>query len=58
MITPKPKQVSVLDVKCSLNIKNDMPVNTVTPIPKPINLEGHIWPSYAVTRYLTDNINK
>ena len=42
MITPKPKQVSVLDVKCSLNIKNDMPVNIVTPIPKPINLEGHI----------------
>jgi hypothetical protein len=58
MQTPKPKQVSVLNVKGSLNNQYDIIVNTTTPIPKPINLLGHICPLYAIIIFFTDIINR
>jgi len=57
MQTPKPKQASVLDVMGSLNIKWDIRANVTTPIPNPINREGHIAPSYANTKFFTEYIN-
>jgi hypothetical protein len=44
-------------VRGSLNRKCDIVVNTITPIPNPNKRDGHICPSYAVTKYLTDCIN-
>jgi len=58
MQIPKPKQVSVLGVRGSLNNQYDIAVNTTTPIPKPINLLGHICPSYALIMLFTDIINR
>ena len=34
-----------------------MVANTIIPIANPINLDGHISPSYATTKYSTDFIN-
>jgi hypothetical protein len=31
-------------------------VNTTVPILNPINLDGHIWPSYAITIFFTEYI--
>ena len=33
-------------------------VNTIVPSAKPINLDGHIWPSYAVTIFFTECIKQ
>jgi hypothetical protein len=50
--------MSVLEVIGSLNRIVDITVNTVTPIPKPINLLGHISPLYDATKFLTDIIKQ
>jgi hypothetical protein len=48
------RQIDVLVVIGSLNIKEDSIENTIVPIPNPISLEGHISPLKAITRFLTE----
>jgi hypothetical protein len=47
----------VFVVKGSLNTAQLNHVNTIAPILKPINLEGHISPPNAEIIFFTENIN-
>ena len=47
----------VFVVNGSLNNNSDITVNTITPIPNPINREGHISPPNANTKCFTDCMN-
>jgi hypothetical protein len=55
--SPRNRQIPVFIVNGSLNNKDDITVNTITPIPNPISREGHICPSNAKTKCFTDCIN-
>ena len=51
-------QIPVFSVNGSLNSTMLIIVNTIAPIPNPINRLGHISPLYAMTRFSTDLINE
>ena len=51
------RQTYVLVVNGSLNMDQLNHVNTMAPIEKPINLEGHICPSKAKTIFFTEYMN-
>ena len=50
-------QILVFNVNGSLNSKQLNIVNTIAPMPNPINRLGHSSPLYAATKFSTDLIN-
>ena len=57
MQSPKNKHDIVLSVNGSLNNRDAITENTITPNPNPNNLLGQISPLNANTKFLTDCIN-
>ena len=51
------KHTYVFVVSGSLKIAQLNHVNTIAPMENPINLDGHICPSNAITIFFTENIN-
>jgi hypothetical protein len=55
--SPRNRQVIVLRVRASLNIRTDINAKTIAPIPNPISRLGQICPPNASTNALTDWVN-